>query len=214
MRRLSTVIGGVAALLVWIGAAGASPVIDIYAGTQCRAMTAGRNVTDPLADPLNNWVDANREKIASLLLPEDQKRYTASTEADQCEDAEAIVARRFRAAFPEMACFFGPDHTPASDSFSTWRAIVAGAVYPGLNLCFAEMNLRESRAILAKAGIRLQPVVVPFYTGDLEREYDDLWASVMSVDIAVVSIDGLCRFDRLPCLCPAGERGCVGQEIG
>lgn len=166
-------------------------------------MLENRNIADPLADPLHNWFAANRETIAGLLSPEDRKAYAASIAAGRCKDAEALVAERFRAAFPEMACFFGPDHGRNEDSLNTWRSQITGGDYPELAFCTAQKLLRDNLAILKKAGMPPPRAVLLVDIDALQRAYGDHWLAAFGVDRALFKIDRACFYGHYPPACVA-----------
>jgi hypothetical protein len=145
--------------------------------------------------PLHDWVRAHRDEIGSLLRPEDEPGYSDDIKAGRCEDAEAIVARRFGAAFPEMACFFRPPTVLVPNSAMTWRIYVATHAYPDLRLCFAESGLRNNLAVLKKAGLPPPKAVWPDDMKALERAYGRFWGNASRIDSALADMDMGCRLD-------------------
>jgi hypothetical protein len=144
--------------------------------------------TDPLAD----WVEANRARIATLLSPEEKGPYSGLIASGRCEDAEALIAGRFRASFPEMGCFFQPPSGLATPPSDIWRIYVATNVFPDLGFCFAEKRVAEEIAAFAKANVPLRAVNPGRLWADYEREFGPLAVAASTLSGAVESIKWAC----------------------
>jgi hypothetical protein len=196
----------VAVRLIWLLAAAAIFAVGTAPASAGEPPNCEQLLNAFPTDPLHDWIDTRRERIAALLQPEDRDGYEAAIAADRCEDAEAIVAKRFRAAFPEMACFFGPPMGRVADPASAWRIYIAMNVFADVSLCFAEKELKESLATLNAAGVTPPPVVFSRDLKQSERRYGRLWTAVLGVDNGVIVIDGDCRFQRRQKACVAFAR--------
>jgi hypothetical protein len=150
--------------------------------------------------PLHDWISAHQGRIALLLRPEDKPGHSAAVAAGRCEDAEAIVAKRFQAAFPEMACFFDPKLGHAG------RYYIVGTSFLDLSMCFAENELRTNLAVLKEAGVSPPHAVYPHDIDALQRDYGGLWNTVMRINGAVADMDTTCRFQDYQPACVAFAR--------
>ena len=196
----------VAVRLIWLVAAAAIFAVGTAPASAGEPPNCEQLLNAFPTDPLHEWVEARRERIAALLQPEDRDGYEAAIAADRCEDAAAIVEKRFRAAFPEMACFFGSPEAPGWAPANSWRVYIAMNIFADVSLCFAEKGLRESLATLDAAGVTPPPVVFPRDLKQSEQQYGRLWTAVLGVDNGVMRLDGDCRFRRRQKACVAFAR--------
>ncbi len=156
--------------------------------------------------PLRDWVKTNCDKIASLLRPEDKPAYSAAIKAGHCPEAEAVIAGRFRDAFPAMACFFAPPTVLRPDSAMVWRIYVAKHAFPDLGLCFAETDLQRGLAALRKAGLPAPRVVWPVDPKVLDRAFGRFANDAWRVDSALAQMDLMCRLENYLPACVAFAR--------
>ncbi|WP_421724245.1 hypothetical protein [Bauldia sp.] len=152
---------------------------------------------------LLHWVNAERNRIAALVSPQDRPAFDALIAKGQCEAAEANIRMRFATEFPDWLCFFGPDSMGYTRE-RTWRDLIAKNVFPDLQLCFANEGLADSLAAFAEAGA---PVPVPFgfdrLINDAERELGPLWREVIAFNSAYSSFKTSCLYGNYEPACIA-----------